>query len=81
VKFLKIPYFFKELNSNQELRIKNHQFFAIDLKYFRKQVRSGSVANFFLGWADHPAADGTGHLFTEITFNVENLSTFCGAPK
>jgi hypothetical protein len=32
-------------------------------------------------WADHPAADGTGHLSTKITCNVENLSLLCGAPK
>jgi hypothetical protein len=39
----------------------------------------GSTISF--GWADHPAADGTGHLSTKIDCNVENLSTLCGAPK
>ena len=75
------------LNSNQELRIKNNQLFAINLKYFPNYVLSGSVAQLFLGCANRPprcpvaSADGTGHLSTKITCNVENLSTLCGAPK
>jgi hypothetical protein len=41
-------------------------------------------STFFGGWgrwADHPAADGTGHLSTKITCKVENLLMLCGAPK
>ena len=43
----------------------------------------GLGSTFFLGLGRPPGcrSDGTGHLSTKITCNVENLSTLCGAPK
>jgi hypothetical protein len=69
------------MNRNKKLGIKNKRFLTIGLKYVPKLVLSGLVAKTVLGWADHPGTDGTGHLSTKITCNVENIRTLCGAPK
>jgi hypothetical protein len=69
------------MNRNKKLGIKNKRFLTIGLKYVPKLVLSGLVAKTVLGWADHPGTDGTGHLSTKITCNVEKMSTLCGAPK
>jgi hypothetical protein len=55
----------------------------VDLKFFRKKGAIGLGSTFFLGLGRPPGcrSDGTGHLSTKITCNVENLSTLCGAPK